>query len=78
MQTIEAIKVQREVIPSFTLQEDKGILYFDFEENTILDVELVNQLFEHHGDSLSKKGLSTLLNIEGVLGASLGGLIIIK
>jgi len=74
METIEKAEVKRELIPSFTLWEDEGTLCFNFEDNTILDLELVNHMFDYYGEAFSKNGMSTLLNLDGVLGASLDGL----
>lgn len=74
MEILEAVQVERKIINDVTLWEEDGVLSFNFEENTIIDVALVKAIFKANPTLFDKKDISTLLNLEGVLGASLEGL----
>jgi len=75
MQTIRNIDIEKSVISDATLWEEDGVISFYFDQNTIIDAELVYQLSDYFVsfEQLRNKK-SILLNLEGIQGATLEGL----
>ena len=74
MEVIKTIKDQNIVSSGVTLWEEEGTVNFYFEEDTIIDADLVFQIFDENSSFNCMKNKSTLLNLEGVEGATLEGL----
>ena len=78
MEAKKNIYDQTVVFSGATLWEEDGIVSFYFEENTIIDSELVFQIFDEFDSVNSMQNKFTLLNLEGVEGATLEGLSILN
>tara|TARA_Y100000739_G_C20584700_1_gene454680 strand:- start:740 stop:1126 length:387 start_codon:yes stop_codon:yes gene_type:complete len=74
MEAIKSTHNQRQVISNVTLWEEDGIVNFYFEEDTVIDADLVIQMFDDFSEVNCMKNKSTLLNLEGISGATLEGL----
>lgn len=74
IEAVEKASIKRELKANYTLWEEDGTICFHFEENSIIDVHLVLDMFSNYDDLSTKSKLSTLINLEGVLGASFDGL----
>ena len=74
MEEIKTIKDINIVFSGATLWEEEGTVNFYFEENTIIDADLVFQIFYENSSFNCMKNKFTLLNLEGVEGATLEGL----
>ncbi|MBO72488.1 MAG: hypothetical protein CMD35_02620 [Flavobacteriales bacterium] len=79
MQATKNMNNQELFFSDVTLWEEDGVISFSFEENTIIDAELVYQLcdeFSSFEKSQTKK--SVLLNLDGVTGVTLEGLCLLN
>lgn len=74
MEAIKTTQDQRLVTSDVTLWEEDGIVNFSFEEDTVINTDLVIQLFDEYSEINGMKNKSSLLNLEGVEGATLEGL----
>ncbi len=74
MEAIKKIQSQRSVTSNVTLWEEDGIVNFYFEEDTIIDADLVINMFDDYNQFDCMKNKFSLVNFEGVEGATLEGL----
>jgi len=74
MEAIKKIQEEKSVTSNITLWEEDGIVSFYFEEDTIINADLVIQMFDEYSEVNCMKNKASLINLEGVSGATLEGL----
>ena len=74
MEAIKTTQDQKIVNSDVTLWKEDGIVNFSFEEDTIINADLVIQMFDEYSEINCMNDRLSLLNLEGVEGATLEGL----
>ena len=74
MEAIKQIHDEKSVISNVTLWEEDGIVNFYFEEDSVIDADLVINMFDEYSEVNCMKNKVSLVNLDGVSGATLEGL----
>ena len=74
MEAIKQIHEEKSVISNVTLWEEDGIVNFYFEEDSVIDADLVINMFDEYSEVNCMKNKVSLVNLDGVSGATLEGL----